>query len=109
MLRPEMRAVGYLEAVGCDIRLRSSCLGLRSGFGRRRPEQLHRHAVFVRYAAPSNLSPQVLAGAGSDDREELAGKLRNRKKLVLGRSEFVERPLRLDRQQLIDNAVHRVE
>ena len=73
--------------------------------GRRRSEHLQRHPILVGHLPPPDLDPDVVAAAGGHDGEMLARQLRNRRQLVLHRAELLERVLRLDRQQLVDDAV----
>jgi len=72
-------------------------------------EHFHRHPILVRDPAPSDFGPYVVAPAGRDDGEVLSWKLRHRRQLRLRRTEFFERALRFDRQQLVDDATHGVE
>lgn len=72
-------------------------------------EQLHRHPILVGDPAASDFGPHIVASARRDDGEVLSWKLRHRRQLVLRRAEFVERALRFERQQLVDDAAHGVE
>jgi len=88
--------------VGAKGRLRNSCRG-------RLREELVGNAVVVRNAVAPHFHPQIVSAACGDDGEMFAGKLGNRRQLVLHGAELVERAVRFRRQQLLDDSVDRVK
>lgn len=81
----------------------------RCCFDGRSAEQVHRHPILILDPAPPDFGPHIVAPTGRDHGEVLSWKLRHRRQLELRRTEFVERALGFDRQQLVDDAAHGVE
>jgi len=106
-LRRERQSDRLRSLLRHDALLRRLWRGDRLGRRRRggRSEKLFGHAVVVHDPAAPHLDPHVIAAARGNDREMLTGELRRRRQLVLDRAELVERILKLDRQELSDDAV----
>ena len=76
---------------------------------RRRREQFLGDAVVFHDAPPADFHPHIVPTARGDDGEVLAGEFRTCGQVILNRPELVERVLDLRRQQLADDAAHRIE
>ena len=103
--RPQVRRVGHRQR----LMVATHRFRVVRGKRRRREKRLRRDGVHVGRAPASNLDPDVVAAARDDDGKVLVGEIGTRRQLVLNRAEFIQRVLRLDRQQLLENAVHGLE
>ena len=103
--RPEIGGPWYVE----QLVVLPHRLGVVRRHRRRREEHVERHTVFLGRAPAPNLDPDVVAAPCDDDRELLVVPTRLRGQLVLNRAELIQSVLRLERQQLFQNSIHRLE
>jgi hypothetical protein len=61
------------------------------------------------FAMATNLYPDVITAASGDDAEALVWSERGSCKIVLHRTDFIERLARLEGEQLVEHAFHRVQ